>query len=136
MHGFAVRSGNHSITLPKATYHSYFTMERNGEYWIIGCGMDDRNAVLHKFYAMNELGREPHLIRSFDYNIDSGNVSECGLHANISMILQQISEDGARWEELLKTPPAQTPGNPEHCRFCEFEHYCSKHYPETTQTSI
>ena len=105
-------------------------LERNGEFWIIGCGMDERNAVLHKFYAMNELGREPHLIRSFDYEIDSGNFSECGLNVNISLILQQISEDGARWNELLQTPPDQIPGNPEHCRFCEFEHYCSKYCTE------
>ena len=87
--------------------------------------------MLHKFHAVNVLGREPHLIRSFGYRRESGEFYEAGVDLNISRTLQQISEDGAAWQELISQPLKNIPANREHCPFCEYNFFCNKYYPET-----
>ena len=75
-------------------------LERNGVLWIVENNCDETSALLHKFHAVNILGREPHLVRSFGYRREQGEFYESGININISEILRQISEDGAKWHEL------------------------------------
>ena len=105
-----------------------FALERNGELWIVETYCDDLTVLLHKFYAVNTSGREPHLVRSFSYTPETGDFSEAGLDLNVSDALRQISADGAEWAELLKHPAETIPGNFEHCKMCEFSILCNKHF--------
>ena len=104
-------------------------LESHGIYWIIECNCDNFIALLHKFYAVNTLGREPHLVRSFGYRRESGEFYEAGLELEVSQTLRQISEDGACWQELIAKPLEEIPANPEHCPFCEYNFFCNKYYP-------
>lgn len=108
-------------------------LEVHGAYWIIEFYGDERSALLHKFYGINQLGREPDQLRSFSYNAVSGEFSEIGRELNVTQELDAISADGAAWEELLASPTGTLTGNPEHCNICEYNKFCQKYYP-TTQT--
>ena len=104
-----------------------WALERNGILWIIENNCDDTSALLHKFYAVNTLGREPHLVRSFGYRRDSGEFYECGINLNVSEILRRISEDGAKWEELIAFDLENIPVNHEHCPDCQYDFFCNKY---------
>lgn len=106
-----------------------FALENNGCFWMIECNCDDFTALLHKFYAVNVLGREPHLVRSFGYRRESGEFYEAGTTMNVSQLLSRISEDGAIWQELIATPLENIPANTEHCHFCEYNFFCNKYLP-------
>lgn len=102
-------------------------LEKNGELWIVENNCDDRVALLHKFYAVNSFGREPHLVRSFAYSRTDGVFKEAGIGLNVSETLRQISEDGAAWAELIALPLENLPFTPEHCPECGFNFFCNKY---------
>ena len=89
---------------------------------------DNFIALLHKFYAVNSLGREPHLVRSFGYRRESGGFYEAGLNLEVSRTLNQISVDGAQWQELMAEPLENVASNIEHCPFCEYNFFCNKYF--------
>ena len=107
-----------------------FALEKSGGLWIIENNCDDRIALLHKFYAVNALHREPHLVRSFAYAPDSGELREAGLNLEVSRLLQEISADSAYWAELIAMPLESIPVNTEHCPECEFSFFCNDYYPK------
>lgn len=102
-------------------------LENNGILWMIECNCDNFIALLHKFYAVNTLGREPHLVRSFGYRRETGEFYEAGIELKVTETLRQISEDGALWQELIAQPLESVPVNPEHCPFCEYNFFCNKY---------
>lgn len=102
-------------------------LERNGVLWIVENHCRDTSVLLHKFYAVNTLGREPHLVRSFSYCRENGNFQEAGLDLNVSETLRQISEDGALWSDLLAAPWQNVPSNSGHCPDCEFNFFCNQY---------
>ena len=102
-----------------------FALEKNGELWIIENNCDEPSALLHKFHAVNCLGREPHLIRSFAYCRESGDFTEAGIGLNVSETLRRISEESAVWAELTALPPDEVTADPEHCPECEFNFFCT-----------
>lgn len=107
-----------------------FALEKNGEFWIVENNCDDRIALLHKFYAVNTLNREPHLVRSFSYEPESGELREAGLDLAVSRLLEEISADSAYWAELTALPLEDVPVNTEHCQKCEFSFFCNDYYPK------
>ena len=107
-----------------------FALEKSGEFWIVENNCDDRIALLHKFYAVNTLNKEPHLVRSFAYEPDSGELREAGLNLEVSRLLQEISADSACWAELTALPLEDVPVNAEHCQECEFSFFCNDYYPK------
>ncbi len=102
-------------------------LERNGVLWIVENNCSDTSVLLHKFYAVNTLGREPHLVRSFSYCRSNGEFQEAGLELNVSQTLQQISETGAQWAELLTMQWENAPFNAAHCPECEFNFFCNQY---------
>ena len=102
-------------------------LERNGVLWIVENNCSDTSVLLHKFYAVNTLGREPHLVRSFSYCRSNGEFQEAGLELNVSQTLQQISEAGAQWAELLTMQWENAPFNAAHCPECEFNFFCNQY---------
>lgn len=107
-----------------------FALEKSGEFWIVENNCDDRIALLHKFYAVNTLNREPHLVRSFAYEPESGEFREAGVDLEVSRLLQEISTDSAYWAELTALPLEDVPINAEHCQECEFSFFCNDYYPK------
>lgn len=103
-------------------------LENHGVLWVVECNCDNFIALLHKFYAVNSLGREPHLVRSFGYRRESGGFYEAGLNLEVSSTLHKISEDGAKWQELMAVPLENIPANVEHCPFCEYNFFCNKYF--------
>lgn len=101
-------------------------LEKSGSFWIVEFNGDDTTALLHNFYGINILGREPEQLRSFSYDVNSGNFSEIGLTPGISEQLERISADGAAWEELLSLPAEEISGNMAHCNECQFCRLCQK----------
>lgn len=101
-------------------------LESSGSFWIVEFNGDDTTALLHKFYGINTLGREPEQLRSFAYDVNSGSFSEIGLTLPVSEQLKRISADGAAWEELLALPTEEISGNAAHCNECQFCRLCPK----------
>lgn len=111
-------------------------LESNGILWIIECSCDNFIALLHKFYAVNALGREPHLVRSFGYRRETGEFYEAGIELKVTETLRQISEDGAHWQELIAQPLENIPANSEHCPFCEYNIFCNKYFQNQPNQEI
>ena len=111
-------------------------LESNGILWIIECSCDNFIALLHKFYAVNALGREPHLVRSFGYRRETGEFYEAGIELKVTETLRQISEDGAYWQELIAQPLENIPANSEHCPFCEYNIFCNKYFKNQPNQEI
>ena len=104
-------------------------LERNGDFWTVEFNGDGTSALLHKFYGINTLGRDVECLRSFSYDVKSGDFFETGLELSVSAQLERIAADGAAWAELLSLPTEQIPGNTAHCGECEFYRFCQKYYP-------
>ena len=111
-------------------------LESSGILWIIECNCDNFTALLHKFHAVNALGREPHLVRSFGYRRENGEFYEAGIELKVTETLRQISEDGAHWQELIAKPLENIPANSEHCPFCEYNIFCNKYFQNTLKQEI
>lgn len=100
-----------------------------GEYWIFE-GFADFScsaeiALIHKYYALIRLSRNPERVHSFRLSEETGEISEFGYDLDFSQTMNNISHDV---EEILAanfpTDLISIPAKTESCHNCPFKIIC------------
>ncbi len=101
----------------------------SGELWIFENGSGEmETALLHKFYALNELSIPPERVRSFRIDFADGVLEPFGSKLNISDAWKQIRRDVDAMLALIHSDGTvvleEFPGDRRRCGECVFRNCC------------